>query len=78
MAPDVDRYTRNNIIALSVFADRGSDEFNGVDSRTLHALARRGLVWLECVDPWAKHKRYRGGLTDAGRRALNALGDSAP
>lgn len=39
----LDRYVRENIIALEVFADDGQSEFNGVDGRTLHAFARRGL-----------------------------------
>lgn len=72
-APDlsvIDRYVRENIIALEVFADDGHSEFNGIDGRTLHALARRGLVWFEAVDPWAKTKRYRGGVTDKGRAVL--------
>lgn len=71
-----DRYVRENIIALEVFDDSGHSEFNGVDGRTLHALARRGLVWFECVDPWAKKKRYRGGATDKGRAILAAHQDS--
>lgn len=66
----LDRYVRENIIALQVFADDGQSEFNGVDGRTLHAFARRGLVWFEVVDLWAKSKRYRGGLTDKGRAVL--------
>ncbi|MCT2222541.1 hypothetical protein [Microbacterium paraoxydans] len=66
----LDRYVRENIIALEVFADDGQSEFNGVDGRTLHAFARRGLVWFEAVDPFAKSKRYRGGLTDKGRSVL--------
>lgn len=66
----IDRYVRANIVALEVFADRGHDEFNGVDGRTLHASARRGLVWFESIDPWAKTKRYRGGVTDKGRALL--------
>ncbi|WP_156759538.1 hypothetical protein [Microbacterium karelineae] len=66
----LDRYVRENIVALQVFADDGQSEFNGVDGRTLHALARRRLVWFEVVDPWAKHKRYRGGVTAKGRAVL--------
>lgn len=66
----LDRYVRENIIALAVFADDGQSEFNGIDGRTLHAFARRGLVWFEAVDPFAKSKRYRGGLTDKGRSVL--------
>ncbi|SJN43333.1 hypothetical protein FM104_12570 [Microbacterium esteraromaticum] len=66
----LDRYVRENIIALEVFSDDGQSEFNGVDGRTLHAFARRGLVWFEAVDPFAKSKRYRGGLTDKGRAVL--------
>ena len=66
----LDRYVRENIIALEVFADDGQSEFNGVDGRTLHAFARRGLVWFEAVDTSAKRKRYRGGLTDKGRAVL--------
>lgn len=69
----VDRCVRENWIALSVFADRGHDEFNGVDGRTLHALANRGLVWFEVVDAKGGAKRYRGGLTDKGRPALAEL-----
>lgn len=66
----LDRYVRENIIALEVFADDGQSEFNGVDGRTLHAFARRGLVWFEAVDTSATRKRYRGGLTDRGRAVL--------
>lgn len=69
----IDRYTRINVTALSVFDQQGEDEFNGVDGRTLHAFARRGLVWFECVDVWANHKRYRGGLTPRGRYVLELL-----
>jgi hypothetical protein len=69
----VDGYVRENRIALEVFADAGHSEFNGIDGRTLHALARRGLVWFEAVDPWAKSRRYRGGVTDKGRAALALL-----
>ena len=65
----MDRYTRENIVALSVFADRGHDEFNGVDGRTLHALARRGLVWFERYEHDLRNG-YVGGLTDKGRAVL--------
>ncbi|AUG29421.1 MULTISPECIES: hypothetical protein [Microbacterium] len=72
-SPKIDRYTRVNASALIVFDERGGNEFNGVDGRTLHALANRGLVWFERVAPWAKTKRYRGGLTPKGRRVLELL-----
>jgi len=72
----VDRYVRENRFALSDFEARGHDPFNGVDGRTLHALARRGLVWFEVVDLWARKKRYRGGLTDEGRAVLEELESS--
>ena len=70
---DADRYTRENWAALQAFADSGQDEFHGVDGRTLNAFARRGLVWFDVVDPWAKSKRYRGGLTPLGRVVLAAF-----
>lgn len=73
--PTIDRYTSENMIALQVFHDSGQSEFNGVDGRTLHAFARRELVWFESVDPWAKSKRYRGGLTPKGRAVLEILED---
>lgn len=63
-----DAYTRANVIALEVFDDRGQDPFNGVGGRTLHALARRGLVWFEVHD-----RGYTGGLTDKGRTVLAEL-----
>lgn len=66
----LDRYVRENIIALEVFADDGQSEFNGVDGRTLHAFARRGLVWFEIVGHDFRNKRYRGGVTAAGRAVL--------
>lgn len=69
----VDKYTRENHIALEVWADDGQSEWNGVDGRTLHAFARRGLVWFELVDRRAKSKRYRGGLTEKGRAVLALL-----
>lgn len=68
-----DAYVRDNLVALQVWADDGQSEWNGIDGRTLHAFARRGLVWFEAVDPWAKSKRYRGGLTDKGRAVLAEL-----
>lgn len=68
-----ERYLVENTVTLQVWADTGHDEFNGVDGRSLHALARRGLVWFEVVDPWAKKKRYRGGLTARGREVLAEL-----
>ncbi|CAM5531875.1 hypothetical protein [Leifsonia shinshuensis] len=69
----IDDYVRENRVGLQVWADESQNEFNGVDGRTLHAFARRGLVWFEAIDPWAKKKRYRGGLTDKGRAVLHAL-----
>lgn len=72
-----DRYVRENIIALEIFAERGQSEWNGVDGRTLHAFARRGLVWFEAVDPLAKSKRYRGGVTEKGRALLAERAASA-
>ena len=66
----LDRYVRENIVALEVFADDGQSEFNGVDGRTLHAFARRGLVWFEVVGHDFRNKRYRGGVTAAGRAVL--------
>jgi hypothetical protein len=73
--PTIDSYTRENVIALQVFHWDGQSEWNGIDGRTLHAFARRGLVWFESVDPWAKSKRYRGGLTEKGLAVLNELED---
>ena len=72
---EIDSYVRENALGLAAFHDTGQSEFNGVDGRTLHAFARRGLVWFEAVDPWAKRKRYRGGLTEKGRRVLAELED---
>lgn len=69
----IDRYVRENVLTLQTWDDTGQSEFNGVDGRSLYALARRGLVWFEAVDPWAKKKRYRGGLTDKGRATLAEL-----
>lgn len=70
--PKIDRYVRENHIALQVFDDRGQNEFNGVDGRTLHAFARRGLVWFTERES-SSTKRYTGGLTDAGREVLAVL-----
>jgi hypothetical protein len=64
-APLVDRYVRENRIALEVFHDAGHRPFHGVSRRTLRAFARRGLVWFE-------HDN-RGGLTDRGRASLAEL-----
>ncbi|WP_159600233.1 hypothetical protein [Agromyces humi] len=61
----VDKYVRENQIALEVFADRGQSEFHGVSPRTLSAFARRGLVWYG--------DEHRGGLTGKGRDVLAAL-----
>lgn len=76
--PPIDSYTRENVIALQVFDWDGQSEWNGIDGRTLHAFARRGLVWFESVTPWASPKRYRGGLTDKGRTVLTALLPNEP
>lgn len=35
----VDRYVRENRVALEVFADRGRDEFNGIDGRSMRSHA---------------------------------------
>ncbi|MGZ0070006.1 hypothetical protein [Microbacterium arborescens] len=82
MSLAIDSYTRENRIALEVFHDSGHDEFNGIDGRTLHAFARRGLVWFEAVDyGYGARKRYRGGVTAKGREVLAAFeaeGNSAP
>lgn len=68
----IDRYTRENVIALQVFDDSGQNEFNGVDGRTLHAFARRGLVWFTRHNH-GRIKLYTGGLTPEGRAVLGAL-----
>lgn len=64
-----DQYTRENQIALEVWADDGQSEFNGISKRTLDAFARRGLVWYETNS----YGRRTGGLTDKGRAVLAQL-----
>ena len=72
MSDKIDKYTRDNLIALQVFRDSGQNPFNGVDGRTLHAFARRGLVWFEKHDH-GLIKLYTGGLTPKGRAVLGQL-----
>lgn len=60
-----DRYVRDNTLALAEFEARGQDSMHGVDGRTLHALARRGLVWFD--------RDMTGGLTAAGKRVLDEM-----
>lgn len=77
-APIVDPYVEVNRHSLAAFDDDGHSEWNGVDGRILRAFARRGLVWFECVDPWGRRKRYRGGLTAQGLQALAILESREP
>lgn len=61
----IDRYTRQNYLALAEFEARGQDAMHGVDGRTLHAFARRGLVWFD--------RDMTGGLTPAGKQVLDEM-----
>lgn len=63
-----DRYVREHVTALMALQDNGFSEFHGVHSKTIRALARRGLVY-ELGDG-------RAGVTPAGDEVIRRLWQS--